>query len=222
MKIQEMFLTPNQFSRPQKPLTKVTKIAIHYTGNPKSTAIANRNFFENLKNQTAYNSEQNKKIHGKEDPKYVSSHFVVGLQGEIIQCIPLNEYSYCTNQANGYSISIETCHPDSTGKFNDVTEKALAELVAYLLDKFNLTVNDIIRHYDVTGKLCPLYYVNYPAAYENFKKMVAVELDKLKKPEPTKLYRVQLGAFSVKANAEKLKNELKDIGYDGFVVVPDE
>ena len=149
MKITENFLTPNKYSRPQKPLEKVTKIAVHYVGNPNTSAAANRNYFENQKNGGTY----------------VSSHYIIGLQGEIIQCIPLNEISYCTNQANSYSVSIECCHPDSTGKFNEATEQSLVELCAYLLEKFGLGTEDIIRHYDVTGKQCPLYWS--PTKYQS-------------------------------------------------------
>ncbi len=174
MKITEKFLTPNKFSRPQIPLEKVSKIAVHYVGDPGSSAIANHNYFENLKDQIpdstgkyclnkdgTYLTYKGSKV----AVKYVSSHFLIGLQGEIIQNTPLDEWSYCTNQANGYSISIECCHPDSTGKFNSATENALAELCAYLLEKFNLTADDIIRHYDVTGKQCPLYWS--PTKYQS-------------------------------------------------------
>ena len=140
MNITEKFLTVNKFSRPGIKLEKVTKIAVHYVGNPNTTAMANRNYFENQKT----------------GGRYVSSHFIVGLDGEIIQCIPLNEWSYCTNQANGYSISIECCHPKSDGIFNDKTYVSLCELCAYLLKKFGLSTDDLIRHFDVTGKQCPL------------------------------------------------------------------
>lgn len=37
-------------------------------------------------------------------------------------------------------------------------------------------------------------------------------------PEQKKIYRVQVGAFSVKANAERLSKELKQKGYDNFIV----
>lgn len=89
----------------------------------------------------------------KLDKNKISAHYIVGLEGEIFQCIPENEIAYCFNQANSYSISIETCHPDKMGKFNVVTEKALQELVANLckLHKLNPQTN-IIRHYEVTGK----------------------------------------------------------------------
>ena len=149
MTIQEMFLTPNKYSRPQIPLKEVKKIAVHYVGNPNTSALANRNYFENC----------------KEGGRYVSSHYIVGLKGEVIQCIPLNEWSYCTNQANGYSISIETCHPRSDGVFNDSTYVSLCELCAMLLKKFNLTTNDLIRHYDITQKTCPLHWT--PTKYQS-------------------------------------------------------
>lgn len=168
MQIQQMFLTPNKYSRPQIKLEKVTKIAVHYTGDPGASAINERNYFEGLKDSGA---------------RSVSSHFVIGLSGEVIQCIPLDEWSYCTNQANGYSISIECCHADAIcGKFTAATEQSLAELCAYLCDLYKLDpLDDIIRHYDVTGKQCPLYWspTKYQSAsvanarFEAFKNRVA-------------------------------------------------
>lgn len=178
LKVQKQLLTPNKYSRPQIPLSKVTKIAVHYVGGAGSSAQNTRDYFESLKDQIpdptgkwwvnkdgSYRTFKGEKV----GIRYVSSHFVVGLLGEVIQCIPLEEMSYCTNQANGYSISIETCHPLADGKFNSVTERSLIELTAELCRKFGLTEKDVIRHYDVTGKLCPLYYVNHPEAWENFR-----------------------------------------------------
>lgn len=216
MVIQEKFLTKNPYSRPGLKLEKVTKIALHYVGNPKSTALNNRNYFENLKDTHI---------------THVSSHFIVGLQGEVIQCIPLDEWSYCTNQANGYSISIETCHPDATGKFNAKTEKSLAELTAFLLKKFDLTVSDIIRHYDVTGKICPKHYVENSAAYSRFKSAVAALMDETTAPQADippkapsddtvsdiKMYYVQVGAFAVRQNADKYLAEVKKRYADAFI-----
>ena len=149
MKITDALLTPNKFSRPQIPLKSVKKVVLHYVGNPKSSAMANRNYFENQKN----------------GGRYVSSHFIVGLEGEILRCVPENEVAYCSNQANTYSISIECSHPDATGKFTDATTASAAELCAYLLKKYGLTVDDLIRHYDVTGKQCPLWYA--PTKYQS-------------------------------------------------------
>ena len=202
MKITEMFLTPNKYSRPQIKLEKVTKIAVHYVGNPKSTAKNNRDYFENLKDT---------------HERYVSAHFIIGLDGEIIQCIPLNEWSYCTNQANGYSISIECCHPDSTGKFNAATEESLVELCAYLCKKFGLTADDVIRHYDVTGKHCPLWYVSHPEDYTVFKERVRTAISGTAETGKQEMYYVQVGAFSSKANAEKYLETVKKDYPNAFI-----
>lgn len=206
-KITEDFLVINPYSRPGTKLKVVNKVAVHYTGNPKSTAKNNRDYFNNLATTKS---------------TYVSSHFVVGLNGEIIQCIPIDEVAYCTNTANSYSISIETCHPDSTGKFNEVTEKALVQLVAYLLKKLKLKApDDIIRHYDVTKKNCPLYYVTNPEAYENFRKQVTNVFNGVMPVTKKTYYRVQIGAFTSKLNAEKYLKEVKAAGYkDSFLVEP--
>ena len=200
MKIQQMLLTPNKYSRPQIPLEKVTIIAVHYVGNPGSTAIANRNYFENQKN----------------GGRYVSSHYIIGLVGEIIQCIPLNEWSYCTNQANGYSISIECCHPDSTGKFNKATEDSLVELCAFLCKEFGLSADDVIRHYDVTGKHCPLWYVSHPEDFKAFKERVRAALSETAET-PKQMYYVQVGAFSSKENAEKYLETVKKDYPNAFI-----
>lgn len=181
-----MFLTPNRYSRPQTRLEKVTKIAVHYVGNAGSTAEGNRNYFESLKD-------------GKHD--YASSHYIVGLKGEIIQCIPENEIAYCTNEANYNSISIENCHPKADGKFNAATLKSLTELCADICKRYRLDpMKDIIRHYDVTGKLCPLWWVNHPQKFLEFKQNV----EKMMKGE----YLDMVELNKLKAEVETLKNEV--------------
>ena len=149
MEITKMWLTLNPYSRPGTIRKRTEKIAVHYVGNPGTSALNNRNYFNNL---------------AKTHVRYVSSNYIVGLDGEVLECVPPEEIAYCTNQANEYSISIECCHPDSTGKFTDATETALAELCVYLLKRYGLTADDIIRHYDVTGKQCPLYWA--PTKYQ--------------------------------------------------------
>ena len=92
-----------------------------------------------------------------DDGVYASAHFIVGLDAEVLQCIPLTEISYASNSRNVDTISIEVCHPDDTGKFSDVTYSRTVELTAWLCDQLDLTADDVIRHYDVTGKNCPKY-----------------------------------------------------------------
>ena len=56
---------------------------------------------------------------------------------------------------------------------------------------------------------------------DTFRQAVKESMGSTEKPATTDsetLYRVQVGAFSVKANAERLLNDLKSKGYDGFIV----
>ncbi|MBR6400116.1 MAG: N-acetylmuramoyl-L-alanine amidase [Firmicutes bacterium] len=174
MEITRMYLTPNKYSRPQIPLKRVTKIAVHYVGNAGSSAAGNRNYFESLKNGQGI---------------YASSHYIIGLDGEIIQCIPENEWSYATNDLNCCSISIENCHPKADGKFTEQTQASLTELCADLCKRYSLDpMKDIVRHYDVTGKFCPLWWVKHPQEFVKFKRDVEkvmkgayIDMDELKK-----------------------------------------
>ncbi len=164
MDIKQDFLTINKYSRPGTKLSGVRKIAVHYVGNPGTSAQANRNYFEGLKAGSRNSAGQ---------LVYAGAHYIIGLEGEIIQCIPESEISYATNQANPYSISIECCHPAADGKFTAATEQALAQLCADLCLRYRLDpVGDVIRHYDVTGKCCPKYYVDHPEAFAALKQRV--------------------------------------------------
>lgn len=161
--ISVQLLDVNEYSRPGDATDPITAIVIHYTANPGSTAQNNRDYFNSLQDG-----------HGD----YVSSHFVIGLDGEIVQCIPTWEIAYASNDRNHDTVSIECCHPDETGVFNKETYESMVHLTAFLCAKFNLDENDVIRHYDVTGKNCPKYFVEDEKAWEQFKKDVGRALDK--------------------------------------------
>ena len=153
--VEKDYLTVNPYSRPGEPLEKINGVVIHYVGNPGTTAHANRNYFESLAS-------------GLENT-YASSHFIVGLEGEVLQCVPLAEIAYCSSQANDHTVSIEVCHADEAGEFSAETMASLLRLTAWLCEEFDLAPADVIRHYDVTGKVCPKYYVDHPEAWEDFR-----------------------------------------------------
>lgn len=166
--VEQDYIPVNDWSRPGTPLEDINAVVIHYVGNPGTTARANRNYFASLSS-------------GKEGT-YASSHFVVGLEGEVVQCVPLTEVAYASNTRNGDTVSIEVCHPDETGEFSPVTYGRGVELAAWLCREFKLDPEtDVIRHYDVTGKECPLYYVEHPEAWERLKADVAAELEREEK-----------------------------------------
>ena len=152
--ITEDYLTVNPYSRPGAALGEVKGIVIHYTANPGTSAENNRSYFEGLSTS---------------QETYASSHYIIDVSGEIIQCIPLTEIAYASNDRNSDTIAIECCHLDESGVFTTATYDKLVHLVAYLMGSYDLTIDDVIRHYDVNGKNCPRYFVENPEAWEQFK-----------------------------------------------------
>ena len=171
--VTEDFLVKNEYSRPGTPLEKVNGIVIHYVGNPNTTAKNNRNYFNNLPKTNLKNKTE----------VYASAHFIVGLEGEIIQCIPLSEIAYASNSRNSDTVAIENCHPDETGEFNQKTYRSLVKLAGWLCYTYDLSEDQILRHYDVKGKLCPLYYVEHEDAWLQLKADIMAEKEKLKAEE---------------------------------------
>ena len=151
-KISTDLLEVNDYSRPGTKLTEVKNIFVHYTANPGTSAANNRSYFANLpitKERAA------------------SAHYIIGYEGEIIQCIPSDEQAFAVMTRNEDSLSIECCYLDKEeGKFTQETYDSLVHMLAWLLQEYDLKSSDILRHYDCGGKLCPLYYVEHEDAWE--------------------------------------------------------
>ena len=75
------------------------------------------------------------------------------------------------------------------------------------MKKYSISADNVVRHYDLTGKLCPLFYVE-DSRWAVLKKSITAQ----------KLYRVQIGAFSDKNNAEEYKKKAEAAGFTAFVV----
>lgn len=146
-------LTVNEYSRPGQALPEVKNIFVHYTANAGTTAIQNRSYFESL---------------AETHERSASAHFVIGYEGEIVQCIPTKEIAYAVKQRNYDSISIECCYLNENGVFTQETYATLIELTAWLLHKYELAPEDVLRHYDEGGKNCPKYYVENEKEWQIF------------------------------------------------------
>ena len=153
----EDFLTVNEYSRPGDPLTEVNNIFVHYTANPGTSAAQNRSYFEQLKD----NHERS-----------ASAHFIIGYNGEILQCVPLDEIAYAVQTRNEDSISIECCYKADNGQFTQETYDSLIRLLRWLIDAYELEPEDILRHYDCGGKKCPIYYTEHEDAWDRLKEDV--------------------------------------------------
>lgn len=137
-------------------------IVIHFTGNNGDTALNNCTFF----------SGANRKA---------SANYFSGNDG-IYQSVPDNWAAWAVGGTNIYkhrycrnmnSISIEMCsRVGADGKYyidDDVVEQTI-KLTRYLMNKYNVPVENVLRHYDVWDKKCPEPFVRQPELWENFKK----------------------------------------------------
>lgn len=122
-----------------------------------------------------------------------SAHYFVGFDGEIWQSVEdaniawhcgASSYSHAECR-NANSIGIEMCvRKENTASlrvtdrdwyFEDATVKAAAELTLHLMDKYNIPESNVIRHYDVTGKICPAPYVYNTTGHtwDEFKQLIS-------------------------------------------------
>lgn len=125
---------------------------------------------------------------------------------------------------NANVISVEMCvrnrtkqkdrnHPEwqpnsPTWYFEDATVNSAVRLVQYLMNKYNIPFDHVVRHYDINGKLCPGVYGFNDASGDDSKwKAFKARLNgSAPMPEPTPakvMYRVQVGAYKLKTNAVK-------------------
>lgn len=178
MIIKEKLLPINPFSRPGYKRPDTLGIVYHWVGAAGQENDVTARYFELLAKQ---NAEDNKA------DRYASAHYIIGIDGEIIRCIPDDEvayhvgaakytaraqhlfHGYTTNRHHGTPnwccIGIEMCHPDWSGRFTTETLRSAIKLGKYLITTHLLGPHAIYRHYDITGKLCPKYFVEHETAW---------------------------------------------------------
>ena len=138
-------------------------------------------------------------------------------------------YGKCTN-AN--AIGVEICSTNSTGKMQNANDKSYSftpavinnavELVKQLMKWYNIPAENVIRHYDVTGKPCPgIIGWNIESGsekeWERFKARITGGDAPAAPAKTTAKYFVQVGAFSRKANAEDFLRDVILIYPNAFI-----
>lgn len=157
----EKFMKINKYGRPGTKRRKTTKIAWHFTGQHDVSAKNTVSYFSNV-------VANGYRVNGRYI--YASSHLVMGLEGEIYHIIPFNEIAYTTNSANAYSVGVECATTGSDDHYTDKEYVSMIKTGAWLAKLYGLDPRkDFIRHYDVTGKICPRYFVNHKSQWEQFK-----------------------------------------------------
>ena len=201
MKIKNSFIPINPYNRPGQ-VSNPVRICVHYTGDVGASADRLARFYYNVAAGMFPDKPQN----------WTSTQYIVGLNGEVIRIVPDNEMAYAASCKNSRTIHIEVCYKQSSGEFEQASKDALRELVLSLMQKYNISADKVVRHYDLTGKLCPYFYI------DNKRWAALHEYITTPEQKPSTLYRVQVGAFSSKANANALLKSLKKAGFDGFII----
>jgi len=142
-------------------------ITLHFTGNNGDTAKNNADYFANnanLKASAHYFVDENIIYQSVKDSD-TAWHCGGGLQGAGGAAF----YQKCMNSN---SFGLELCsRKDANGRYyiKPETVKNAIELTKYLMQKYNVPITNIIRHYDVTGKVCPEPFVREPKLWGDFK-----------------------------------------------------
>lgn len=179
---------------------KIEYIVIHYVG-AEGGAEANCKYFERFY-------------------RAASAHYFVGHAGEVWQCVEDKniawhcgahkyKHSHCRNSN---SIGVEMCCRKSNNwYFEPATIASTIDLVKELMAKYNIPVENVIRHYDVTGKRCPEPYVREVADWNLFKQqLITTKLEEKKSIEEIAKEVIQ-GRWG---NGQERKDRLSAAGYD--------
>ena len=192
---------------------KITKMLSnnknHYTGVNKCKYITihetgNKNKGANAINHAKYiNNGSSATWHYTVDDKQVIQHYK-----DSVQCWHAGDGR---GEGNTNSIGIEMC-VNSDGDFNKTILNTI-ELVKHLMNKHNIPIENVVQHNKWSGKDCPANIRSgKPISWGGFINMIK------NTNSNDVLYRVQVGAFKNKNNAIRLSNELKNKGYDNFIV----
>lgn len=145
--------------------SNIKYIVYHYTANDGDTDEANGKYFDGP-NRNA------------------SAHYFVD-DDSITQSVPDDYVAYSVGGSkyantkggklygkatNANTLNIEMCDTIKNGKYEvsaKTQENALA-LGREKMKQYGIPIDRVIRHYDVTGKQCPAYFVN-ESAWANFK-----------------------------------------------------
>jgi LysM repeat protein len=177
--------------RTWRKLKAVKAVVIHWVANPKSTASANRNYWERLGSG-------------------VAAHDIIDLDGSVLHCVPYSDMAYHTgapsytsralreisSYPNDSTVGIECTHLDWTGKMSNAVYNTLVEHTAHLLKKFGLDTSNLFTHHEIVGsyKDCHRWFTNNPAEWTKFKARVQAILD-----GPKVTTAATSGTYTVKA-----------------------
>ena len=184
---------PENFRAGRK--SPVEYLVLHYTANQGDTARGNLDFFAREVTRT-------------------SAHYFVD-RNEVCQSVPEGAAAYHVGGktrkhprcVNDNSIGVELC--DSAFRVPRETEQRALELARDIIRRYHIPPENVLRHYDVTGKLCPLPWVRDPAGWWAFKKELE-EVDDMTEEQVRQIVRNELEAAEARRAKESASAWAKD------------
>lgn len=208
MEIKKNLTTQNQNAGT---LSRIKYIVIHYTGNNGDTALANTNYFKSYRGASAHYFVDENSIYQSVEDKNIAWH------------CGANTY-YHSSCRNYNSIGVELCsYKDSKGNFafKDKTVENALWLVRELMAKYGIPAVNVVRHYDVTHKICPEPYVRDVKAWENFKaRLIAPDV----KEDNEMVEQIKIKVNGKDYNADRILKDdknficLQDLAQAGFEI----
>lgn len=221
----EDIIVKNKFSRPAYKLLGVRGFVIHWTADPNATDENEVKFFDGADG-------------GGE--RYASAHIFVDRDSATLD-IPLDEVAYHANDkhckikklqatadyykggdANLTTIGVEMC-VEKDGTIHKDTINRAEDVMVELCKMFKLDpINDIYRHYDITGKNCPAPWVKDTQKFIDFKNDIKAKLNasKPQKKNPTPKPEPKTTPKPVPTPAPKPKPIPKPLPKKKYVVLP--
>lgn len=195
-------LSPNCSTRTDK----ITKITIHHTAVVNASLAGLGNGFANPAAQA-------------------SANYGIDCNGNIGMFVEEKNRAWTSSNRDNDNRAVTIEVANSSGAPNwQVSDKALSALIDLCVDickrngipRLNFTGDasgNLTMHCYFAATACPGPYLKSKFGY------IAEEVNKrLAKPTgDKKLYKVQVGAYSVKANAEAMLSKLQAAGFDGFI-----
>lgn len=160
---------------------KIKYIVIHYTGNDGDTDEGNATYFKNnVVSASAHYFVDDDSV-TQSVPDLFTAWSVGGTKWK--DCATTGGGTMYGKITNANSISVEMCDTlrNGTVKASEQTMANTATLVKSLMKKYNIDINHVYRHFDVTGKHCPAYFMN-ASAWAEFK-------ERLKESDTVQVYK---------------------------------
>ena len=232
MNLQKLILVNNECYKTGK--TIVPKgIMVHSTGanNPNLKRYVGPD--DGLLGKNQYNNHWNQPC---PDGRRICVHAFIGklADGSIAtyQTLPWNHRGWhAGGKANDTHIGFEICEDNlrDVSYFNKVYNEAV-ELCVYLCKKYNISTDNIIGHYEGYKKGIASnhgdpnnWFLKHQKSMDTFradvkKALTSPPLSPTPPQTTNKLYKVQVGAYSVKANADAMLKKVKAAGFtDAFI-----